>query len=352
MLYYLASVLQRFFGPFRLLQSYAVLITVSLYAGFFISVLLLPNTYRFLPKDRGREFTINAEAAVGKPTGAGVIFISIFVILSFILVPLNMTQIAMLIFTTLVMLTGYLDDRSTRSWGEYFKGALDLALSFAAALVLFYLYFKGTIFYWLPFHSAQVAVHPAVFLTVSTLILWVSINTTNCTDGVDGLSGTLVLLALVSLGIIFYFILGHAKISAYLLVPHILDGAQWAVIIFALSGVLMGYLWHNAFPSKVLMGDAGSRALGFFIGICVIVAGNPFILLMTSGMILINGGTGLLKVALLRFFKIRIFHSIRFPLHDHMRKNRSWSPTQVLLKFMIMQVLITLAVFGMFFKIR
>ena len=352
MLYYLASVLQRFFGPFRLLQSYAVLITVSLYAGFFITVFLLPKTYRFLPKDRGREFTINAEAAVGKPTGAGVIFISIFALLSFILVPLDVTQIVMMVFTVLVMLTGYLDDRATRSWGEYFKGALDLALSLAASLALFYLYFKGTIFYWLPFNSAQIAVHPAVFLTVSTLILWVSINTTNCTDGVDGLSGTLVLLALVSLGIIFYFILGHSKISAYLLVPHLLDGAQWAVIIFALSGVLMGYLWHNAFPSKVLMGDAGSRALGFFIGICVIIAGNPFLLLMTSGMIMINGGTGLLKVALLRFFKIRILHSIRFPLHDHMRKNRSWSPTQVLLKFMIMQVLITLAVFGMFFKIR
>jgi phospho-N-acetylmuramoyl-pentapeptide-transferase len=130
------------------------------------------------------------------------------------------------------------------------------------------------------------------------------------------------------------------------------DGAQWAVFIFALAGVLMGYLWHNAFPSKVLMGDAGSRALGFFIGMCVIISGNPFLLLMTSTIILINGGTGLLKVALLRFFKIRILHTIRFPLHDHMRKNRSWSPTQVLIKYMIMQVLITLAVIGMFFKIR
>jgi phospho-N-acetylmuramoyl-pentapeptide-transferase len=191
-----------------------------------------------------------------------------------------------------------------------------------------------------------------VFVIISTLVLWVSVNTTNCTDGVDGLSGTLVLLALLSLGIIFYFVLGHSTIAAYLLVPLIRDGAQWAVIIFSLSGVLMGYLWHNAFPSKVMMGDAGSRALGFFIGVCVLVSGNPFMLLMTSGVILVNGGTGLFKVALLRFFKIRIFHTIRFPLHDHMRKNRAWSPTQVLLKFMIMQMLITLAVVGVFFKVR
>lgn len=352
MLYYLASLLQQFFGPFRLLQSYAVLIIVALYAGFFLTVFLLPKTWQILPKDRGREFTINAEAAVGKPTGSGFIFISIFVLIAFLLAPLNATQVVMLLLTWLVMLTGYLDDRSVHSWGEYLKGAMDLALSVAASVAILVLMFHGDVHWWLPFTSASVAVHPALFVLVSTLVFWVSINTTNCTDGVDGLSGTLVLLALISLGLVFYFVLGHAKIASYLLVPHLADGAQWAVLLFTLSGVLMGYLWHNAFPSRVLMGDAGSRALGFFIGVCVIVSGNPFILLMTSGMILVNGGTGLLKVALLRFFKIRILHSIRFPLHDHMRKNRSWSPTQVLLKFMIMQVLITLAVFGLLFKIR
>lgn len=352
MLFYLASALQGIFGPFRLLQSYAVLITVALYAGFFLTVFLLPRAWGILPKDRGREFSINADAAMGKPTGAGSIFITAFVVLSFLVVPVSLAQAAILVFTWLVMLTGYLDDRSTRSWGEYLKGALDLALSVGASLILYYLFFRAEPTYWLPLTSRVVAVHPAVFLSVSTIVLWVSINTTNCTDGVDGLSGTLVLLALLSLGILFYFVLGHSKIAGYLLVPHLVDGARWAVIVFALSGTLMGYLWHNAFPSRVLMGDAGSRALGFFIGICVIVSGNPFVLLMTSGMIMVNGGTGLLKVALLRFFKIKILHNIRFPLHDHMRKNRAWSPTQVLLKFMILQVLITLAVLGVILKVR
>ena len=73
---------------------------------------------------------------------------------------------------------------------------------------------------------------------------------------------------------------------------------------------------------------------------------------MTSGMILLNGGAGLVKVALLRFFHISIFKNIRFPLHDHMRKNLQWSSTQVLIKFLILQLLITLAVFAVLFKIR
>ena len=61
---------------------------------------------------------------------------------------------------------------------------------------------------------------------------------------------------------------------------------------------------------------------------------------------------GLLKVFLLRFFHIKIFENVRFPLHDHMRKNKGWSTTQVLLKFMILQLLITVAVLGLFLKIR
>ncbi len=100
------------------------------------------------------------------------------------------------------------------------------------------------------------------------------------------------------------------------------------------------------------MGDAGSRALGYFIGVGVMISGNPFIILATSSIIMINGGMGLLKVFLLRFFKIKIFETIRFPLHDHMRKNRGWSPTQVLLKFMILQLLITCAIMGIFLKVR
>ncbi len=161
-----------------------------------------------------------------------------------------------------------------------------------------------------------------------------------------------VIKAISTLGIIFYFILGHKSISDYLLVPHLPYGAEWAVMTFALAGVLMGYLWHNAFPSKVLMGDAGSRALGFYIGVCVMITRNPFMILATSTVIFINGGLGLVKVFLKRFFHISILTNIRFPLHDHMRKNHGWSPTQVLVKFLILQILITVAIVGVMFKIR
>lgn len=352
MLYQFSGLFASVFGPLRLLQSYTVLISIGLLLGFLLTVFLLPKFYARLPKDRGREFTVNPEAAVGKPTGAGIVFISIFIACVFLLIKPDITQILILILTFAVMMTGFLDDRAVKSWGEYLKGALDLVLAVIAGAVIFYINFDGKVSFWLPFISSPIAIPPAVFFIVSVIVLWVSINTTNCTDGVDGLSGTLILMAFTALGIVFYFVLGHIKVATYLLVPNIPNGAQWAVMIFTLCGVITGYLWHNAFPSKVLMGDAGSRALGFFMGVLVIISRNPLIILMTSGMILINGGTGIVKVALLRFFKIKIFKNVRFPLHDHMKKNLQWSPTQVLIRFVILQILIMLVFFGILFKIR
>lgn len=358
MLYYLGLKLQNFWGPARLLNSYAVLITVALYLGFFLAYKLIPKFYDWLPHDRGREFTLkdNAEAAKGKPTGAGSIFITIFCLLTLLICPMTWTRASIVLLTWITMLTGFLDDRSTTSWGEYLKGALDLAISVITAFILYYglkgLSADGVVYFWLPFISYNVAVNPIVYIIITTIMLWASINTTNCTDGVDGLSSTLVLIALLTLGIIFYFIIGHVDISEYLLLPHFRAGANWGLMAFTMAGVVMGYLWHNAFPSHCLMGDAGSRALGYFIGVCVMISGNPFIFLATSSIIFVNGGMGLLKVFLLRFFKIHIFENIRFPLHDHMRKNRGWSPTQVLIKFMIMQLLITSAVLGIFLKVR
>ena len=266
MLSKLASLLVPYFGPARLLQSNAVLICLALYSGFVVTRGLLPRFYKFLPSDRGREFTISAEAAKGKPTGAGVVFISFFVLVCIVFAPLSLVQGCIVALTWITMLTGYLDDRSLHGWGEYRKALLDLAVCLAASFVLYYLNPPNAdgVYFWFPFVTGTVKIPVAVFIIVSTVVLWASINTTNCTDGVDGLSSTLVLIGLGMMGVIFYIVLGHRDIAEYLLVPHLSNGASWAIIIFALFGVLMGYLWHNAFPSKVLMGDRKPRTGIFY----------------------------------------------------------------------------------------
>ena len=159
MLWYLGRYLQDAFdfGPARLLQSYAVLISVSLYLGFFCALKLLPKFYNLLPHDRGREFALasTSEAAKGKPTGAGVVFISFFVLVCLLCVPMTGLELAAVAFTWLTMLSGFLDDRSVTSWGEYLKGALDLILSAAFTAIMYYFLSKfsedGAVRFWFPF---------------------------------------------------------------------------------------------------------------------------------------------------------------------------------------------------------
>jgi len=348
MISFLAGLQDRF-GPFRLFESYSVLIVVGMYLGFFLSWIAIAKLSGRLPTDRGREFAVENAKSKGKPTGAGIIFISVFAATTLLCTPLTLEIVVVVALAFVAMLSGYFDDASNKPWGEYTKGLVDLAIAVAAAVALWLI---GDRTIWLPFAKDVYEMHFWSYIPYATLLVWIAINTTNCSDGVDGLSGTLVMVSLIMLGVLFYFVLGHKDISAYLLLPHLPEGARWSVMTFTLVGCLLAYLWFNAFPSRVLMGDAGSRALGFFLGVAILKTGNPFLYVTLATVLLVNGGTGLVKVAFLRFLKIRIFHNTRFPLHDHMRQSHNWSNTQVVMNFLIIQILATIGLLGIILKLR
>jgi phospho-N-acetylmuramoyl-pentapeptide-transferase len=319
--------------------------------GFFPDRTVSPENVRFPPEGSGPRIYRNAEAAVGKPTGAGSVFVSIFVVISLLIVPLNLTQIAILILTWITMLSGFLDDRATDHGASISRERSISPYPYAAALAIMFLYYQGSPTMWLPFTSATFAVHPLLYCRRIDHYPVGLREHDHCTTASTAFPEPSSSSRCSPLGIIFYFVLGHTRVSQYLLLPHIADGAQWAVIIFALSGILMGYLWHNAFPSKVLMGDAdharsvSSSASASLFRKPVPHPDDERRHAHQRG----NRDSSRSPAPLLQH---QILHTIRFPLHDHMRKNLSWSPTQVLLKFMIVQILITLAVFGVFFKIR
>lgn len=349
MVYWLGEFLAQYYGPFRLLTSHLVLSGLSVVSCFGLTFILLPRLMGRLPRDRGRNHAVQAAASAGKPTGAGIIFVSIFVLVELLLLPPSLESLGVLGLTFAAMMSGWLDDKAVTSWGEYKKGLIDMVLALAGALLLCRF---GDMQIWLPF-TTQIMVLPVwVFVPLATILIWATINSTNCTDGVDGLSGTLTAFAFTSLGSLLYFILGHKEISSYLLLPHYPDGASWGMMAFSMVGCILGYLWYNANPSILLMGDAGSRALGFLLGVFVIESGNPFTILIVSAVLMVNGGTGLVKVAIMRFFKVAFLRSVRFPLHDHMRHNKGWSNTQVLVRFALLQVMITLILLIFLIKVR
>lgn len=350
MLFIIGELFDKSFGPLRLLSSHFFLAGLALFLGVISSHLMLPSlANKYLPRDRGRNFAVDAKAAQGKPTGAGIIFISLFIILCAFVVPPSLKIYLLLALAYACCLFGFLDDKAKVSWGEYKKGLIDLMIAVAAALIMCGL---DDVTMWMPFTKTHYEVSPLLFIPMATIFIWAAINTTNCTDGVDGLSGTLISIAFLSLGSLHYFALGHSEVSRYLLLPHYPLGASWGIVAAASVGTLAGYLWYNAHPSSLLMGDAGSRALGFLLGVLVMESGNPFLIFMVSGVLLINGGTGLVKVALLRFAKISIFRSIRFPLHDHVRHKMGWSNPQVLVRFGIIQFFMALVFLVLLLKLR
>jgi phospho-N-acetylmuramoyl-pentapeptide-transferase len=347
--YFLGDLLAEFAGPLRLLTSYFFLAGLGTAAGAFLTWWLLPRYWHLLPTDKGREYAVDAHINVGKPVSAGLIFIPIFILVSLLVVPFDWRYLEALICVALAMTVGFLDDHSESGWSEYRLGAIDLVIAFAASVIICQM---EPFVIWLPLFKEPMELSPYQFIPMATVLIWVSINATNCTDGVDGLSASLSSMSTIFLGAILYGIVGHQEISRYLLVPHYSLGSDWGIMAFVMVGVLAGYLWHNSYPSAVLMGDAGSRPIGLMLGMLVLATGNPFLILIVAYVILVNGATGMVKVALLRFLNIGIFGQIRYPLHDHMRHNLGWSNSQVLIRFMLLQAVGTPILLVLLLKVR
>jgi len=345
----LGQSLAEVYGPFRLLSSHLFLGGLGTALATLLTWRLLPRLWAFLPRDRGRAYAVGSAQSKGKPVGAGVVFVPIYLVVCLLIVPLDARFVETLGCVFLAMLAGFLDDRSAEGWGEYRMAAIDLGIAFLAATVLCQF---DSVTLWLPLAKTPVTAPPWIYIPCAAVVVWLAINATNCTDGVDGLSGSLCALAFLYLGGILYGIVGHREIARYLLVPHYAEGASWATMAFLMVGCLAGYLWYNAPPSSVLMGDAGSRPLGLLLGMLVLACGNPLLIVVVAGVVLVNGATGLLKLALLRFFKIWIFKTVRYPLHDHFRHSDGWSNTQVLVRFMLLQAVGTPILLVLLLKIR
>ncbi len=334
-------------GPLRLFQSFFFLSAVGFATCALVTWLVLPRLWRYLPTDRGRAFAVNAEQSIGKPVSAGVIFVSIFCVAALIFVPFSRPLLT-IPFVFAAMLVGYLDDRRG-GFSEYTLATLDAIIAVGAAVAICGF---GVTNIWLPGWKAAIPLSPWLATPLASIVMWLSINATNTSDGVDGVSGSLTATAIMILGGLLYAVIGNEVQAQHLNIPVNREGANWAIMAFLMVGCVSGYLWYNAAPSQVLMGDAGSRPLGLMIGMLVTATNNPLFLLLVGSVLLLNGVTGIVKVALIRFFKVRLFTNVRFPLHDHFRKERGWSNTQVLVRFMLLHLGVSALLVILVLKIR
>ncbi len=305
--------------------EYALIAFVGILFAFGTTCLAIQKFSRYLPKDMGRQFAHDGALSAGKPRGAGIIFVFTFLLSALLFGKMNIEIGIYLILIVIEMLTGFFDDAADKPWGEYLKGFLDLAVAIVTALV--YLHYNSSTI-TLAIIGKSITISPVVFGILTVILVWASINVTNCSDGVDGLSGTLSIITLMTI-----FVLDNLF--------GISDGFNYCILLFVVC--LLGYLWYNATPSKLLMGDAGSRAMGIFIAIAVLKMHSPFLYLLVAVMLIVDGGLGLIKVSLLRFLKIHILKNVTTPIHDHVRKKLGWSNAQVVFRFAIIQIVISAA---------
>lgn len=291
--------------------------------SFLIAFFSLKFFKRILPKDQGRAFAVNGALSEGKPRGAGIIFVTSFTLCTALFYPLDIENIIYLVLVYAAMLSGYFDDAAETPWGNLKKGLIDLVISLGIAFT-YYFYNGSQVKLYIT--DSTFTIPAPLFIILAGVLVWTAINVTNCTDGVDGLCGSLVMTVLLPLA----FMVTKSG-AADMLLP---------MIMFV---TLAAYLWFNCSPSQMLMGDAGSRALGVFLAVMFLKTAAPFAFIPMAIVIILDGGLGLLKLSFRRFLKIKNFmEGIRTPLHDHARKNKGWSDTQVVIRFTILQIIVNL----------
>lgn len=306
----------------NVLKDYQIIVLGILFA--WISTLVaLKCEFKFLPHDQGRAFAVNGELSKGKIRGVGIIMVVCFIVSTLLFIPVSKEYVIYAILLLAMMLSGYLDDASKTPWSDYKKGLIDLVISLVTVIV--FVTNNDTSIY---IFNSEIVIPKIVYAILGIILLWVSVNVTNCSDGVDGLCSSLSAITIFSIAIIFRGALG--------------DYANYSYIMI---GVLLAYLYFNTSPSTMLMGDAGSRAIGFFIALIAMKSGHPISFIPLAVVIIIDGGLGLVKVFLLRFLKIHILKNTRTPIHDEMRKNRGWSDTQVVYRFMAIQIIVSVVWF-------
>lgn len=303
-----------------------LILLIGIVVAFALTIILMRAFADKLPHDQGRAFAVEGALSKGKVRGVGIVFILVFAAVDLIFGCFDVEKTIYIAVVVLCMFSGYFDDASEKPWNEYLKGALDLLLAIVIAVT--YLYFNGSTYYLFGPGSISITIPYVVSAILIIALVWTAINVTNCTDGVDGLSASLTIATLAGFCLIGF----RDELEV--------GGFTYSIMVFIT--VLVAYLWYNATPSTMLMGDAGSRAMGIMIAIAALMCKSPLLYIPFSIVMILDGGLGLIKVSVIRFFKAKNFmKNIRCPLHDQARKVNGWSNTQVVFRFVIIQVVVS-----------
>ena len=176
------------------------------------------------------------------------------------------------------------------------------------------------------------------FIALSYCVIVGASNAVNLTDGLDGLAIMPTAMIAGALGI-FAYAMGRADFSSYLLMPHIPGAGELTVICAAIVGAGLGFLWFNAYPAEVFMGDVGALALGAALGAIAIIVRQEIVLAIMGGVFVMETLSVMIQVASFKLTGRRVFRMA--PIHHHYEL-KGWKENQVVVRFWIITMLLVL----------
>jgi phospho-N-acetylmuramoyl-pentapeptide-transferase len=163
-------------------------------------------------------------------------------------------------------------------------------------------------------------------------------NAVNLTDGLDGLAIVPVMIAAGTFGVICYLV-GRVDYSTYLGIPHVAGVGELSTILGALLGASLGFLWYNAPPARVFMGDTGSLALGGLLGAVAVATKHELVLAIVGGLFVLETLSVMVQVAVFKRTGKRVF--LMAPIHHHFEK-LGWQEPTIVIRFWIVAVVLAL----------
>ncbi len=176
------------------------------------------------------------------------------------------------------------------------------------------------------------------FVTLAYFVIVGSSNAVNLTDGLDGLA-ILPTVMVASALAVFAYVAGNAVFSRYLEMPHIPGAGELAVVCAAIAGAGLAFLWFNAYPAEVFMGDVGALALGASLGAVAVIVRQEIVLFIMGGVFVMETLSVMIQVGSFKLTGKRVFRMA--PLHHHYEL-KGWKETQVVVRFWIITMMLVL----------
>ncbi len=347
MLYLLAQWLD-FEGLFNLVRYQTFRSGATLLTALVIGLLIGPRFISMLRVRQGKGQPIRADgpqthlAKVGTPTMGGLMILTSLIVSMLLWMDLRSPFVwACLAVTGGFGLIGFLDDydKVAKRSHKGVSGRVRLLAEFLVAGIAAYL-IVGNIStnLYVPFFSDRIIpLGPFYYLFAATVMVGAG-NAVNLTDGLDGLATMPVVIAAGTFAIICYLV-GRVDYSHYLGIPHVAGAGELAIMCTGIMGAGLAFLWFNAPPAAVFMGDTGSLALGGALGAIAVASHHEIVLLIVGGLFVVETASVMIQVFWFKRTGRRIFRMA--PIHHHFEQ-LGWSESTVVIRFWIVSIVLAL----------